>query len=399
MKNKEEFATTSIHGGYASKDHHGSLSTPVYQTSTFTFETAEQGEARFQGEEAGFIYSRLGNPTVQALESRMAQLEEGESGLAFGSGMAAVSAVLLYMTKMNDHIVSSKGVYGCTYGLMEFMKEKYNIVTEFVDLTDERSLEASIRANTSCIYIESPINPTMQLIDLEMVGHVAKRHGLPLIVDNTFSSPYFQQPLKHGATVVLHSATKYISGHGDVIGGIAVGDRELMGEIGRSTHKDLGGILSPHDASLLLRGLKTLPIRMERHADNARHIFNKLRNHSEVTSVFFPDDPTREDYEVYKRQMTGPSGVISFQLARTKEEVQSFMNELKLIKIAVSLGDAETLIQHPATMTHAVIPKVEREKMGITDQLVRLSIGLEHWEDVWDDLEQALKKVSEPIRK
>lgn len=391
MENEtKKIDTVVIHGGYDSKEHKGSLTPPLYQTSTFTFETAEQGERRFAGNEEGFIYSRLGNPTVKALETRIALIEGGEAGLAFGSGMAAVSAVLLSLTKTGDHILCSKGLYGCTFGLLQLIKEKYNITHHYSGMETEAATEELIRPETKAIYVETPINPTMSLIDLEMVVNVAKKYNIPVIVDNTFCSPYLQQPIKLGCDIVIHSATKYIGGHGDVIAGLVVGKQHFINELAMTTRKDVGGIISPFDAWLLLRGLKTLPVRMDRHCYNAKRIAELLEQHESIDGIFYPGDSKNPQYHIMKKQMSQAGGLISFTIKGTKENAQSVINELKLIKIAVSLGDAETLIQHPATMTHAVVPEDQRQQMGITDNMLRLSVGLEAWEDIWMDLKQAL---------
>lgn len=388
------FETEAVHSGYNSDEHQGSLVPPLYQTSTFTFSTAEQGERRFAGQEEGFIYSRLGNPTVKMLEDRMAKLEQGEAALAFSSGMAAVSAVLTALTKTGDHILCSKGVYGCTFGLLQLLKEKYSVTHDFSLMTSKEMLEEEIRPNTACIYIETPINPTMKLVDLELVSKLAKQRGIPVVVDNTFCSPYLQTPITIGCDIVIHSATKYICGHGDVIAGIVVGNRDFIKQVSRTTQKDIGGTISPFDAWLLLRGLKTLPVRMDRHCENANMLVEFLRNHPKVEKLYFPGNSDYiDDNKIMHKQMKKPGGVISFSVKGTKETAQFFMNQLQLVKIAVSLGDAETLIQHPATMTHAVIPAAERRKMGIDDTLLRLSVGLEAWEDIQEDLEQALEKI------
>ncbi|MGD6802599.1 methionine gamma-lyase [Rossellomorea vietnamensis] len=392
-KNYDRFETKVIHEGYNSVDYQDSLAPPLYQTSTFTFKDAQQGERRFAGEEGGYIYSRLGNPTVSILEERMAALENAEGALAFGSGMAAVSAVLLSLTKANDHILCSQGVYGCTFGLLNLMEEKYNITHDFSAMESAEEIRNSIKPETVCIYVETPINPTMKLIDLEMVAAIAKEKGIPVIVDNTFSSPYLQKPLDLGCNIIIHSATKYICGHGDVIAGIVAGKKDLMDHIRMTTQKDIGGVISPFDAWLLLRGLKTLPVRMDRHCENAEKIAAFLKEQPGVGKLYYPGDPDNPNYKTMKKQMSKPGGLIAFTLKGTKETAQRFMNELKLIKIAVSLGDAETLIQHPSTMTHAVVPEESREKMGITDTLLRVSVGLEAWEDIRDDLMQALNKV------
>lgn len=390
---EKRFETEVIHSGYKSDEFRGSLAPPLFQTSTFTFETAEQGARRFAGEEDGFIYSRLGNPTVAMLEERMAAIEKGEKALAFASGMAAVSAILISLTRSGDHILCSQGVYGCTFGLLQLMQEKYDIHHDFSMMSTREEVLAAIKPETACIYIETPINPTMRLVDLEMVAEVAKEKGVPVVVDNTFSSPYLQNPIELGCDFVIHSATKYICGHGDVIAGIAVGPKEIMSKIAMTTQKDIGGVMSPFDAWLLLRGLKTLPVRMDRHCDNAEKLSAYLSEHPAVEEVIFPGDPKHPDYSIAKKQMRKPGGLISFNIKGGQEAAQFFMNQLKLIKIAVSLGDAETLIQHPATMTHAVVPKEAREKMGIKDNMLRLSVGLEAWEDLRDDLEAAFEAV------
>ncbi|MFC4023481.1 methionine gamma-lyase [Oceanobacillus longus] len=394
MKKKQDhFETAVIHQGYDSKNMLGSLTPPIFQTSTYTFENAEQGERRFAGEEEGYIYSRLGNPTVRVLEDRMAALENGEKGLAFGSGMAAVSAVLIALTKANDHIVCSSGLYGCTFGLLTMMEEKYNIITNYTDMKTKAELRAAIKPETVVIYVETPINPTMRLIDLQMVAEVAREYHIPVVVDNTFSTPYLQRPLDLGCDVVIHSATKYIGGHGDVIAGLAVGKESFIDLVARTTQKDIGGVLSPFDAWLLIRGLKTLPVRLDRHCDNAEKIVEKLKDHQKVAYVYYPDDEKNPDISITEKQMKRGGGVISFEIKGDKKVAQQVLNHLTFLKIAVSLGDAESLIEHPATMTHAVIPAETRQGMGITDQLIRLSVGLEAWQDIWSDLDQALNKI------
>lgn len=394
MKDKEfRFETEAIHAGYDAKLNEGSLIPPLYQTSTYAFSSAEEGENRFAGIEDGYIYSRLGNPTVAILEERMAALEKGEAALAFASGMAAVSAVLMALTKSGDHILVSKGIYGCTFGLLQLLKQKYEIDHDFSMMDSRATVEQAILPNTTCIYIETPINPTMRLVDLEMVATVAKEKGIPVVVDNTFCSPYIQTPLTLGCDVVVHSATKYIGGHGDVIAGIVIGKLDFINTVRKTTQKDIGGIISPFDAWLLLRGLKTLPVRMDRHCHNATKLYHFLKQHPKIDRVYFPGARHHPDFSIAQKQMRQAGGMISFALKGNRETAQAFVNQLKLIRIAVSLGDAETLIQHPATMTHSVVPKADREKMGISDTCLRLSVGLEAWEDLQEDLEQALEQI------
>lgn len=393
MKREYHFETKVIHEGYTDQDWMGSLTPPLFQTSTFSFASAEQGERRFAGEEEGYIYSRLKNPTVSIFEEKMAALENGERGLAFASGMAAVSAVLTSLTKAKDHILCSSGLYGCTFGLLSMMREKYDISLDFSEMETEEEVRSHIQPNTALIYIETPINPTMKLIDLEMVSRIAKERGIPVVVDNTFSSPYLQRPLDLGCDVVIHSATKYIGGHGDVIAGAVVGKKDFLDQVAMTTQKDMGGVMSPFDAWLLIRGLKTMPVRLDRHCDNAEIITSLLKEHPKVERVYYPHDSSHPDYSIGKKQMKRGGGVITFEVKGGKQEAQRLLNELSLIKIAVSLGDPETLIQHPQTMTHAVVPPENQGSMGITDSMLRLSVGLEAWEDIWRDLEQALDKI------
>ncbi|WP_246941263.1 methionine gamma-lyase [Bacillus pinisoli] len=388
MGKKHRFETNAVHGNYESSQFLGSLTPPLFQTSTFTFDRAETGEARFSGAEEGMIYSRLGNPTVQLLEDKMAMLEGGEKALAFGSGMAAVSSVLLHFVKQGSHVLCSKGIYGCTYGLLKWLQEKLDITFDLLDMESSEEIEKRLTEKTACIFIETPINPTMEVINLKTVVESAKKYNVPVVVDNTFCSPYLQRPIEWGCDVVIHSATKYIGGHGDVIAGVVVGKEDLINEIARHIRKDIGGVMSPFDAWLLLRGLKTLPVRMERHCENAMKLEEKLIAHHAVEEVIYPKA------ESTNGQMSGSGGIISFKIRGSKEEAQKLLNSVQLIKVAVSLGDTETLIQHPATMTHAIVPEEERIKMGITDQLIRLSVGLEAWDDIWEDLEQALNQVS-----
>ncbi|ANU12698.1 Methionine gamma-lyase [Planococcus halocryophilus Or1] len=400
MKEKEmNFETAVIHKGYDSTKHHDSLVTPLYQTSTYSFANAEQGEDRFAGNCEGNIYSRLGNPTVRVLEERMAEIEGGQGALAFGSGMASVSAILIYLTKAGDHILCSRGIYGCTFGLLEIMEEKYKITHSLVSMTTEAEVENAIRPETVCIYVETPINPTMELVNLEAVMAVAKKHNIRVVVDNTFCSPYLQNPLRMGADFVLHSATKYLNGHGDVVGGVLVGsDAEEMQHIRMTIQKDVGGIMSPFDAWLLLRGLKTLHVRMDRHVSNAKVVLDFLKQQEIVKNIYYPFDESHPQVEIAKRQMREGGGLISFEIEGGKKEAQAFLNALSLIKIAVSLGDAETLIQHPATMTHAVVPPESRQAMGISDSLLRLSIGLEHTDDLIADLNKAFEQVKPKLQ-
>jgi methionine-gamma-lyase len=388
-RRKQGLSTLAIHEG---EEHcgFGSLATPIYQTSTFVFGSADEGGRRFAGEDPGYIYTRLGNPTVRVLERKVAALEGAEEGLAFATGMAAISAVLLGLLKTGDHIVATRGLYGCTYGLLNLLKERFGVDFTFCGMENEQVLEEAIRPNTRIIYIETPINPTMELADLAMAARVAKRHGAFTVVDNTFMSPYFQRPIEHGCDLVVHSATKYIGGHGDVVAGMAVGPKEVLDRIRMTTQKDIGGTLSPFDAYLLIRGLKTLAIRMERHSANAMEVARFLRNHPAVAKVHYPGLPDFPQHELARRQMDGFGGCLSFELKGGMDAGIRMLNRVRLCKRAVSLGDVDTLIQHPASMTHSVVPPEVRAQMGISDGLIRLSVGIEDLEDILEDLEQAL---------
>lgn len=390
MNKKVHRDTLIIHEGHNPHDHQDSLAVPLYQTSTYVFPDAESGAARFAGEQTGNIYSRLTNPTVKVLEERIAALEKGAGALAFGSGMAAVSAILVHATKAGDHVLCTRGIYGCTFGLLNILEDKYGITHDLIPMRNEDEIEKHVRPETSVIYVETPVNPTMEVADIRAAANVARRHGLKVVVDNTFCSPYIQNPIELGADFVLHSATKYINGHGDVIAGLLIGaDGEEIEQIRMTVQKDYGGIISPFDAWLMIRGLKTLAVRMDRHTSNAEAVLAYLKTVPAVREVHYPLDPDNPDVEIAKRQMNAGGGIFSFTLEGGLEEAQAFLDELKLIKLAVSLGDAESLIQHPATMTHSPIPEEERLAMGITDSMIRFSAGLEHPSDIIADLKAA----------
>lgn len=385
------FDTKIVHAGQHPDPSTGSLSTPIFQTSTFVFDNAEQGAARFALEEPGYIYTRLGNPTTDALEQKMAVLEDGEAALATASGISAITTALLTLCQQGDHIVSANAIYGCTHAFLSHSMPKFGITTSFVDATNIAELKAAIRPETKVVYIETPANPTLTLVDIEMVAGIAHQHGALLIVDNTFMSPYGQQPLRLGADIVVHSVTKYINGHGDVIGGVIVGKKDFIDQARYVGLKDItGGCMSPFNAWLTLRGVKTLGVRMERHSSNAMKIAQFLESHPAITHVYYPGLLAHPQYDLYKRQMTLPGGVISFEIAGGFESGRRMINAVKLCLLAVSLGDTETLIQHPASMTHSPVPPEERLKAGITDGMIRLSVGLEDPDDIIEDLQQAI---------
>ena len=386
--------TTAIHAGTL-KNLYGTLAMPIYQTSTFIFDSAEQGGRRFALEEAGYIYTRLGNPTTTTLENKIAALEEGEAGIAMSSGMGAISSTLWTVLKAGDHVVTDKTLYGCTFALMNHGLTKFGVEVTFVDTSNLDEVKKAMKENTRVVYLETPANPNLKIVDLEGVCKVAHTNPNTLvIVDNTFATPYMQKPLKLGVDVVVHSATKYLNGHGDVIAGLVVTNKELANQIRFVGLKDMtGAVLGPQEAYYIIRGLKTFEIRMERHCKNARTIADFLNKHPKVEKVYYPGLESHPGYEIAKKQMKDFGAMISFELKGGFEAGKTLLNNLKLCSLAVSLGDTETLIQHPASMTHSPYTKEEREAAGITDGLVRLSVGLENVEDIIADLEQGLEKI------
>ena len=386
--------TTAIHAGTL-KNLYGTLAMPIYQTSTFIFDSAEQGGRRFALEEAGYIYTRLGNPTTTTLENKIAALEEGEAGIAMSSGMGAISSTLWTVLKAGDHVVTDKTLYGCTFALMNHGLTRFGVEVTFVDTSNLEEVKNAMKENTRVVYLETPANPNLKIVDLEGVCKVAHTNPNTLvIVDNTFATPYMQKPLKLGVDIVVHSATKYLTGHGDVIAGLVVTKQELADQIRFVGLKDMtGAVLGPQEAYYIIRGLKTFEIRMERHCKNARTIVDFLNKHPKVEKVYYPGLETHPGYEIAKKQMKDFGAMISFELKGGFEAGKTLLNNLKLCSLAVSLGDTETLIQHPASMTHSPYTKEEREVAGITDGLVRLSVGLENVEDIIADLEYGLEKI------
>ena len=393
MKKNLKFETLAVHAGQHPDPLTGALSTPIYQTSTFAFENVQQGMRRFMGEEDGYIYTRLGNPTTTALEKKMAALEGGEEGAVSASGMGIISAVMFALLKNGDHFISTDAIYGCTHAFFEEKLHECGIEVTFVDTQYTENILKAIKPNTKVIYTETPANPTLKLVDLEAVAKIGKEHGLITVVDNTFMSPYLQRPLQWGIDVVVHSATKYIGGHGDLIGGVAVGPHEIIERVKGSSLKDIGAVASPFNSWLMLRGLKTLPIRMERTCENAMKIAQWLEGQSIIDKLYYPFLKSHPQYELAKKQMKMGGGMISFEIKGGLEVGITLMDSVELCTLAVGLGDTETLIQHPASMTHSPIPREERLEAGITDGLVRISVGLEDPDDIIADLKQAFEKV------
>ncbi|OQP06254.1 cystathionine gamma-synthase [Geobacillus sp. 46C-IIa] len=372
--------TLLIHGGIPGDPHTGAVSVPIYQVSTYKQEEV--------GKHKGFEYSRTGNPTRAALEKLIADLEGGEAGFAFASGMAAITAVMMLFDS-GDHIVLTDDVYGGTYRVMANVLNRFGLEATFVDTSDIANIEAHIRPNTKAIYVETPTNPLLKITNLQAAAAIARAHGLLLIVDNTFSTPYFQTPLELGADIVIHSATKYLGGHSDVVAGLAVVRTAELAERLHYVQNATGGILGPQDSWLLMRGIKTLGVRMEEHEQSARAIAVFLAEHQAVTRVYYPGLPEHPNHELAKKQMRGFGGMISFDVG-SLERAETVLSHVRFFTLAESLGAVESLISLPGKMTHASIPKERREQLGITDGLIRLSIGLEDVNDLLDDLAQAL---------
>ncbi|MGF1909388.1 methionine gamma-lyase [Vibrio kasasachensis] len=388
------YNTKIIHAGQHPDETTGALATPITQTSTFVFESAQQGAARFALEEPGYIYTRIGNPTQAALEEKLAVLEGGEAALATASGISAISTTLLTLCGQGDHIVSSGAIYGCTHALLSHSLPKFGIDVDFVDASNVDNIKEAIKPNTKIVYIETPANPTLAIMDVEACAKLAHENGALLVVDNTFMSPYCQNPLKLGADIVVHSLTKYINGHGDVVAGAIIGKQDFINQARFVGVKDItGGVISPFNAWLTLRGMKTLAVRMERHCSNAMKVAEYLEQHPAISKVNYPGLLSHPNHELAKKQMSDFGGVISFEIHGGVKEGQTIMNSVELCLLAVSLGDTETLIQHPASMTHSPLTPEQRMAAGIPDGLIRISVGLEDAEDIIADLDQAFKKA------
>ena len=388
--------TKAIHAGNVKDTQYGALTTPIYQTSTFVFDSCEQGGRRFAGEESGYIYTRLGNPTVSVLENKVAALECGEACVAAASGMGAISSALWTIAGAGKHIVADGTLYGCTFALLNHGMSRYGVEVSFVDTSDLAAVKAALKENTCAVYLETPANPNLKIADIAAVAEIAHAYNpdIKVVCDNTFASPALQNPLTLGADVVVHSATKYLNGHGDVIAGFVVGKADFIGEVRMFGLKDMtGAVMDPFAAYLILRGLKTLEIRMERHCANAKAIAEFLDQHPAVEKVYYPGLKNHVGHDIAVRQMKDFGGMLSFEVKGGRAAGTKLVNALHLITVAVSLGDAETLIEHPASMTHSTYTEEELTASGIPGGLIRLSAGLENAEDIIADLEQALAQL------
>ncbi len=384
------FTTRAIHAGEMPDPATGALETGITVATTFAFATAEEGASVFAGEKEGFAYTRFGNPTVAVLERKVADLEGAEAGQATASGMAAVMAATLAFLHAGDHIVACDGVYGGTYDLFAHRYPQLGIETTFVDGADPGAFERALRDNTRLIYIETPGNPTLKLVDIAAVARIARRAGVVTVADNTFATPVCQRPIALGVDVVLHSATKYLCGHGDAVAGVIVGTADFIKRLNREVIRPYGGIISPFNAWLIIRGMHTLTLRIERQAANALAVARFLASHPQVAWVSYPGLPSHPQHALARRQMSGFGAMVCFEVKGGLEAGRRLMNRVQLCSRAVSLGDVKTLITHPASMTHRTLDRAERLAVGISDGLVRLSVGAEDAEDIVADLEQAL---------
>ena len=391
---KQSFQTKCVHSGIEDYEF-GSVVPPIYQTSTFRFKSAQHGAALFAGKEKGYIYTRMLNPTIEAMENAIAELEGGHKALGCGSGMAATHTIFASLLSSGDHVVCSAAVYGPTTTLLNTIMKKFGVETTFVDTSDSENVAEAMQPNTKVVFVETPGNPTLCISDVEEISRLAHQQDAVVVVDNTFLSPALQNPLALGADVVMHSLTKFLNGHADVVGGVVVVKDEPMYQLFRKTLNQTGGVIDPFNAFLVHRGLKTLAVRMEKHCENAQKIAEFLENHPVVKNVRYPGLKSHPNYQLGLKQHKGPGGMITFEVEGGLEAGMVLMNSVELCQLAVSLGGVESLIQHPASMTHFSMGKEAREAAGITDGLVRLSVGIENADDLIADLEQALDKVKQ----
>lgn len=376
------FETISVHAGDRPDKRYGAISVPIYQTSTFVFEDV--------GKTRGFDYSRTNNPTRKVLQDTIAQLEGGKAGFAFATGMAA-EATVLHLLKAGDHIISGDDVYGGTYRLLQNVMTEFGIEVTFLRLNDRKKIEAAVKKNTKMIWFETPSNPLLNIVDLEMIAGIAKKHKLLSVIDNTFATPFFLKPIEFGIDLVVHSTTKYLNGHCDVVGGAVVTTTDELSERMQFLTNAMGTVQAPFDAWLVLRGIETLAIRMRQHEANAKAVADYLNGHKAVATVFYPGLKTHPGHNIAKRQMKGFGGMVSFEINGGQAAVTRFLRRMQIFALAESLGGAASLAEHPGTMSHASMTPEHRKKVGITENLIRLSIGLENVDDLIEDLEQALK--------
>lgn len=390
MQAEWKMDTRIIHESQSPDPQTGAISQSVIPAVAYAFPDAETAASVVAGEAEGVYYGRYGNPTSRTLEKKIAALEGGEDALGVSSGMAAISIALLGFLKHGDHVLVTKDVYGGTYNFLTSLAPRFGIECDFVDCTDTAAMLQAIKPNTKAVYIETPSNPKLTILDIKQITQACKLHKLPVIVDNTFMSPCLQKPLELGADVVVHSATKYINGHGDVLAGFVVGSKDVIRFMRKRLMGDLGQNLNAWDSFLILRGMKTMALRVERHCRNAQTVAEFLEAHPSIERVYYPGLESHPQHKLALAQMKGMGGIVSFEVKGGLTEGKKLINSLKLAMISFSLGDPETLVQHPASMTHASIPQKERVQFGITDGLIRVSVGLEDVHDIIADFEQAL---------
>ncbi len=393
MTQDKSFFTQAVHADRDITKNHGALSTPVYNASTFAFEDADEGAAVHNHEKPGYFYSRLGNPTQETLEKAMSQLENGEDSLAFASGMAAISAAILTLVKSGEHIVALESMYSTTTSLLHHLSDNFGIEVTFIDAADSDNYEKAIRKKTRLLWVETPSNPLLNIADISAIAHISKSNNILSVADNTFATPFNQNPLDLGIDIVVHSATKYLGGHSDLTAGILVGkDKELINQIRLTATRYYGGGMAPQVAWLVLRGIKTLALRMKQHNNNTYVIADMLQSHPKVKMVFYPGLATHINHEVAKKQMKEFGGMVSFDVGGF-EKGRQLTSHVELCSLATSLGGVETIIQHSASMTHGSLTPEEREQAGIAEGLIRLSVGIEDANDIIADLENALSKI------
>ena len=385
--------TAVIHAGEETCPRTGAVDTPIYQSTTFAFDNANEGAELFSHRKDGYVYTRYGNPTLNALEEKIAALEGAEAAQVTASGMSAISTCVLSLVQGGDHIVSARSIYSAAFDLFFRKLLAWGVEVSFVGSTSPDDFARAMKPNTRLVYIETPSNPILNVLDIAAIARMAKKQGCLTVIDNTFATPINTRPLELGVDLVIHSATKYFCGHGDAMGGAIAGSRDLIRSISVETHRDLGGVMSPFNA-WLIRGLRTLALRMERHNANAMQIAEFLQNHPKVEKVFYPGLPDHPGHDVARNQMRGFGGIVGFVVRGGLEAGKYLLDNVRLCTLAVSLGDTRTLITHPASTTHVVVPREKRLEIGIFDGLVRLSVGIENVQDLKDDLDQALAGVS-----
>ncbi|MDH3492136.1 MAG: PLP-dependent aspartate aminotransferase family protein [Acidobacteriota bacterium] len=392
MKKADSIFTTSVHAGMDRRSHHGAASVPIYNASVFAFEDAAEGAAVHNYEKHGYFYGRLGNPTQEALEKAVAALEHGEDAIALASGMAAISSALMSVIRSGDHLIAPESMYSTSNSLFHYLSDNFGLEISYVNAKNPANYQAAIKDTTRVIWIETPSNPLLNITEIEAVTEFARAQEIITIADNTFATPFNQRPLRLGVDLSIHSATKYLGGHSDLTAGVVAGSSEFIERIRHSTNKYFGGNIAPQVAWLVLRGIKTLALRMRQHNENASFIADSLSSHPKVKEVFYPGLETHSNHEVAKKQMRGFGGMVSFDLGGF-EEGKAFMNGLDLISIATSLGGVESIAQHSASMTHAVLSKEERKTAGISEGLIRLSVGIEDKGDIEKDILSALERL------